>query len=283
MQMIETITAMQRYADELRRQGRRIGFVPTMGYLHEGHAALMREAKHHSEVVVVSIFVNPTQFAPHEDYARYPRDFERDRGVCAREGVEVIFVPSVEEMYPTGAQTWVTVTEVSQDHCGASRPGHFRGVATVVTKLFLAVKPHVAVFGEKDYQQLAVIRQMARDLNFGIEVIGVPTVREADGLAMSSRNMYLSPEERQRALSLYQALQAIRQDVAEGQTQVAALVTRAEAILQSAKAEIDYIHIADPVTLRRIDEVHDRAVVLIAARIGATRLIDNATVQTRSK
>lgn len=278
MKIIRTILDMQAYADAIRRQGETLAFVPTMGFLHEGHATLMREGKKHAQRVVVSIFVNPTQFGPTEDLAKYPRDFEGDSALCEREGVDAIFAPEAIEMYPSGAQTWVDVTEVSQHHCGASRPGHFRGVATIVTKLFLAVKPHVALFGEKDYQQLAVIRQMVRDLNFDLQIVGVPTVREADGLAMSSRNKYWSADERRRALAISQGMQAAAAALQQGERSVAALQALVAARLREARAEIDYINFVDAVTLKALDVVDDRAVILIAARMGTTRLIDNATI-----
>jgi pantoate--beta-alanine ligase len=278
MQIIRTINEMQRYADELRRKGETLAFVPTMGFLHEGHATLMREGKKLADRVVVSIFVNPTQFGPNEDFEKYPRDFERDRAICEREGVAAIFTPEAAEMYPAGAQTWVDVTEVSQNHCGASRPGHFRGVATVVTKLFLAAKPHVALFGEKDYQQLAVIRQMVRDLNFDLKIVGVPTVREPDGLAMSSRNKYLSPDERQRALALSRGMRAAEAALHRGEKKVSVLKELVVSQLSEARAEIDYVNFVDADTLKALDVVENRAVILIAVRMGTTRLIDNATI-----
>ena len=278
MEIIRTIAAMQAWADRERLAGRTIGFVPTMGYLHEGHASLMRIARAKTQRTVVSIFVNPTQFGPHEDLSKYPRDFARDQALCKAQGVDAIFYPEVAEMYPAGSQTWVEVTELQKDHCGASRPGHFRGVATVVTKLFLAVKPHVAVFGEKDYQQLAVIRQLVRDLNFDIAIIGGTTVREADGLALSSRNKYLSPEERTRALAISQALRDAQAALTRGESSAAALRALVEQRLRAVEATLDYIHLVDADTLVNVDTVTGRAVLLIAARIGATRLIDNATL-----
>jgi pantoate--beta-alanine ligase len=278
MEILRTIAAMQTWADRERLAGRRIGFVPTMGYLHAGHASLMGLARAQSDRLVVSIFVNPTQFGPHEDLAAYPRDFARDEALCKAEGVDAIYFPDAAEMYPPGAQTWVEVTEVSQDHCGASRPGHFRGVATVLTKLFLAVKPHTAVFGEKDFQQLAVIRQMVRDLNFDVAIVGGATVREADGLAMSSRNRYLSPGERARALALSQGLRDAQAALDAGERSAAALRGLVAARLDAAGAVLDYIHLVDADTLRSVDVVTNRAVMLIAAKIGTTRLIDNATL-----
>lgn len=278
MEILRTIADMQAWAARERLAGRTIAFVPTMGYLHEGHASLMRIGRARCDRLVVSIFVNPTQFGPNEDLSKYPRDFERDHALCRAEGADAIFYPEAAEMYPPGAQTWVEVTELSREHCGASRPGHFRGVTTVVTKLFLAVAPHVAVFGEKDYQQLAVIRQMTRDLNFGVEIVGGPTVREADGLALSSRNKYLSPDERARALALSEGLRDAQAALSAGERSGAALRALVERKLHAVDAVLDYVHLVDPVTLRSVDVVEDRAVLLIAAKIGATRLIDNATL-----
>ncbi|HBF69599.1 MAG TPA: pantoate--beta-alanine ligase, partial [Thermotoga sp.] len=206
MKIIETIEEMKKFSEEMREKKKTIGFVPTMGYLHEGHLSLVRRARDENDVVVVSIFVNPTQFGPNEDYERYPRDFERDRKLLEKENVDCIFHPSVEEMYPPDFSTYVEETKLSKNLCGRSRPGHFRGVCTVVTKLFNIVKPHRAYFGQKDAQQFRVLRRMVRDLNMDVEMIECPIVREPDGLAMSSRNVYLSPEERQQALSLYQSL-----------------------------------------------------------------------------
>src|SRR5512139_3769091 len=208
MQTVTSIAAMQSHADSLRREGKTIGFVPTMGFLHEGHLSLMARARQESDVVVTSIFVNPTQFGPKEDLDRYPRDAEGDRRKCESAGVDVLFLPEAKEMYPDKPSVFVCVEGVSEILEGAIRPGHFRGVATVVAKLFHIVKPHRAYFGQKDYQQCAVIRRMTEGLNLGVEIIVLPTVREADGLAMSSRNTYLSPEDRRKATVLYRALKA---------------------------------------------------------------------------
>ncbi len=278
MQIIRSVGELQAWADGVRRNGGRITFVPTMGYLHEGHAELMRAARRSGGELVVSIFVNPTQFGPNEDLDRYPRSPERDQALCEAEGASVLFLPEASEMYPAGAQTWVEVTGLSRDHSGADRPGHFRGVTTIVTKLFLAAKPHAAFFGEKDYQQLAVIRQMARDLNFDVEVVGVPTVREADGLALSSRNKYLSPEERRRALALSRGLEAARRAAEGGERDVGRLTGLVEDELRRVDADIDYVHLVDAATLERIGTLDGRAVILVAARIGNTRLIDNMTL-----
>ena len=278
MEIIRTIAAMQAWSNRIHRSGETVAFVPTMGFLHAGHAALMREAKKRGNRVVVSIFVNPTQFGPNEDLDKYPRDFEGDSRLCEREGVDAIFFPEAAEMYPPGAQTWVEVQELSRDHCGASRPGHFRGVATIVTKLFLAVKPDTAVFGEKDFQQLAVIRRMARDLNFDTEIVGLATVREPDNLAMSSRNKYLSPDERKRALCIPKGIRAAQAKFAAGERDARILIDSVRRELDAAGAEPDYVHLVDPDTLGNADRAESRNVILVAARVGNTRLIDNATI-----
>lgn len=284
MKVITNLKDMQRYADDVRAEGLTLAFVPTMGFLHEGHATLMRTGRKRAQRLVVSIFVNPTQFGPHEDFDNYPRDARGDEALCRDEGVDVIFMPPAEEMYPPGAQTWVEVSDLSRDYCGASRPEHFRGVATIVTKLFLAVKPHVALFGQKDYQQLAVIRRMTRDLNFDIEIVGVPTVREPSGLALSSRNKYLSDSERERALALSRGLRAAADAAAAGIHKSEEILTPLHASLQEAKAEIDYVRLVDPLTLEGVDSLDSdtEAVILVAARIGTTRLIDNLTIRAAS-
>ena len=270
---------MQAWSRAARAAGQRIGFVPTMGYLHEGHLSLMREAKRRADVCVVSIYVNPAQFGPKEDLAKYPRDFDRDRALCESAGVDVIFAPTTGEMYPSGAATtWVEETAVSERWEGASRPGHFRGVCTVVAKLFNLVLPDVACFGQKDAQQCAVLRRMARDLNFPLEFVVCPTVREPDGLAMSSRNVYLSPSERQEALALRQSLDLARRDLAAGRTidEVSAAMTRL--IVGKPSARVDYIAIVDPETLLPVKR-HEpgRTLVAMAVFVGKTRLIDNET------
>ncbi|SNB74053.1 pantoate--beta-alanine ligase [Thermoflexus hugenholtzii] len=252
------------------------GFVPTMGYLHEGHLSLVRRARAENDRVAVSIFVNPTQFGPHEDYARYPRDLERDLRLLEPLGVDLVFVPSVEEMYPPGFQTWVIVEEVSRPLEGASRPGHFRGVATVVAKLFNILQPDRAYFGQKDAQQTVVIRRMVQDLNIPVEIVICPTVREPDGLAMSSRNTYLNPEERRAATVLFRALQAAKaryeagERDAEGLREAMREVIRAEPL-----ARIDYVSVADPETLQELERVEGPALLSLAVYIGTTRLIDN--------
>jgi pantoate--beta-alanine ligase len=276
MQIIERISEMQRWSEAERRQGRRIALVPTMGALHEGHLRLVHDGKMRGDQVVVSLFVNPAQFAPHEDFAGYPRDFERDRRLLDAEGVDVLFHPAVQEMYPEGFDTGIEIRELSAPLCGAVRPGHFRGVATVVAKLFNIVRPHVAIFGCKDYQQLQVIRRLARDFNFDIEIIGHPTVREVDGLALSSRNAYLNSEERKAALCLYRSLRHAEEMVRCGERRGAAIVAGARAeIAREALARVDYVSLCDPESLQEIEQVQGAALLALAVRIGKARLIDN--------
>ncbi len=252
------------------------GFVPTMGYLHEGHLSLVRRARAENDRVAVSIFVNPAQFGPHEDYDRYPRDLERDLRLLEPLGVDLVFAPSVEEMYPPGFQTWVIVEEVSRPLEGAARPGHFRGVATVVTKLFHIVQPDRAYFGQKDAQQVAVIRRMVQDLNIPVEIVVCPTVREPDGLAMSSRNTYLNPEERRAATVLFRALQAAKARYEAGERDAERLrEAMREVIGAEPLARLDYVSVADPETMQELNRVEGRALLSLAVYIGRTRLIDN--------
>lgn len=276
MKVVERVSEMQRWSEAERCAGRRIAFVPTMGSLHEGHLSLVRYARTRADRIVVSVFVNPTQFAPQEDFASYPRDFEKDRKLLENEGVDVVFFPPVEEMYPRQFQTRVEVSRVSRFLCGAQRQGHFQGVATVVAKLFNAVRPHVAVFGEKDYQQLQVIRRLVRDLNFDIEIAPHPIVREADGLAMSSRNTYLKPAERQAALCLFRSLNRAAALVRSGETAAREI---AEAVKEEVAGEplarLEYVKLCDTEDLTDVDEVQDRVLLALAVRIGKTRLIDN--------
>ncbi|MCX6899095.1 MAG: pantoate--beta-alanine ligase [Verrucomicrobia bacterium] len=277
MDIIQTVSAMRAWSRIARAAGERVGFVPTMGYLHEGHLSLMREAKRRADLCVVSIYVNPTQFGPKEDFSKYPRDFERDRKLCESVGVDAIFAPTNEEMYPAGAATtWVEETAVSERWEGMSRPGHFRGVCTVVAKLFNCVLPDVACFGQKDAQQCAVLRRMVRDLNFPLEFVVCPTVREPDGLAMSSRNVYLSPTERQEALALKQSLDLARRELAAGRTidEVSAAMTKL--ITSKPSARIDYIAFVDSETLLPVNRYEPgRLLVAMAVFVGKTRLIDN--------
>ncbi|AIY87244.1 MULTISPECIES: pantoate--beta-alanine ligase [unclassified Thermotoga] len=276
MKIIETVEEMKKFSEEMREKKKTIGFVPTMGYLHEGHLSLVRRARDENDVVVVSIFVNPTQFGPNEDYERYPRDFERDRKLLEKENVDCIFHPSVEEMYPPDFSTYVEETKLSKHLCGRSRPGHFRGVCTVVTKLFNIVKPHRAYFGQKDAQQFRVLRRMVRDLNMDVEMIECPIVREPDGLAMSSRNVYLSPEERQQALSLYQSLKIAENLYLNGERDAEKI--KEEMIKHFSrfdKVKIDYVEIVDEETLEPVEKIDRKVIVAVAAWVGSARLIDN--------
>jgi len=270
---------MQQEANRLLQEGKTIAFVPTMGYFHEGHLALMREGREHGDALIVSIFVNPTQFSPTEDLQAYPRDLHRDARLAEGVGVDMIFAPEAEGMYAKGYQTFVNLETLPLALCGLSRPGHFRGVATVVTKLFHIVKPQVAVFGEKDYQQLAVVRRLVEDLSFDIRIIGVPTVREKDGLAMSSRNTYLSGGERPSALSLFQALQLARERVRQGITDAKALIEEVSGLILSYPlTKIDYVALCDPETLEDVKRVDELSVMALAVWVGKTRLIDNAVL-----
>ena len=276
MQIIERVLEMQRWSETERRQGRRIALVPTMGALHEGHLSLVRDGKTRGDRVVVSLFVNPAQFAPQEDFASYPRDFERDRELLNDTGIDVLFHPAVEEIYPEGFDTRIKIRELSRPLCGAVRPGHFSGVATVVAKLFNIVRPQVALFGCKDYQQLQIIRRLVRDLNFDIEVVGHPTVREGDGLAMSSRNAYLNPEERKAALCLYRSLRHAEEMVRHGERRGAAIVDAARGeIAREPLVRVEYATLCDPESLREVERVEETALLALAVRIGKARLIDN--------
>ncbi len=284
MELIHTVDAMQACADRARGAGRRLALVPTMGALHEGHLALVRAAKERADHVTVSVFVNPTQFAPGEDYARYPRTLDADLAALAAEGgVDVVFAPGVEAMYPFGLPpfTTVRVRDLDRRLCGAFRPGHFEGVATVVAKLFLACRPHLAVFGEKDAQQLAILRRMTKELGFGIELVGHPIVREADGLALSSRNRYLTAEERAQAVVLSQALRAVREHAEAGERDPQALVdAMTSAVAEAPLARLQYAEVVDAETLQPVDTLAPgRYLAALAVFFGATRLIDNTTLE----
>lgn len=279
MKTIESAAEMQRFAETARLRGERIALVPTMGYLHEGHLSLMREGRRRASILVASLFVNPTQFGPSEDLQSYPRDLARDCSLMESVPVDVLFAPNASSMYLPGAQTWVEVTELTRGLCGDFRPGHFRGVTTVVAKLFNLVKPHIALFGAKDYQQMLAVRQMVRDLNFDVEIVAMPTVREPDGLAMSSRNAYLSPSERAVALSLSRALEAARSALAHGTLNPRTLVASARAELsRESGLEVEYVELRDAQTLQEVGTVDAPVVIAIGARVGKTRLIDNAVL-----
>ena len=279
MIVITSPDEMTRYANSVRQSGERIGLVPTMGFLHDGHLTLMREGRRQSSVLVASIFVNPTQFGPSEDFARYPRSFDRDCAMLQTVPVDVVFAPEPSAMYSPDAQTWVDAGEITAGLCGAHRPGHFRGVTTVVAKLFNIVKPHLAVFGEKDFQQLRAIQKMVRDLNFDVEILPVPIVREKDGLAMSSRNAYLSPIEREDALALSLALRAARDKHQADPCCTEEVVFAATRVLKRMKAiEIEYVEAVDAETLTRHPSLDRPILIAIAARVGKTRLIDNVVL-----
>jgi pantoate--beta-alanine ligase len=279
--VVRTVRELRDATDAVRGMGGRLGVVPTMGALHEGHRTLMREASRRASAVCVTIFVNPTQFGPKEDLAKYPRTFEADVAACAGEGVALVFAPEVSEMYPPGEATRVRVSGLTEHLCGASRPGHFEGVATVVTKLFAAVGPSVAVFGRKDYQQLQVIRRMTTDLLLPVEIVGHPTVRENDGLALSSRNVYLSTEDRARALAIPRSLAAAVAAFERGERRAGALGGPVRAAIEAAGLRVDYVSVADPDHLAPHadgDTVGARALVALAAFAGTTRLIDNVVL-----
>ncbi len=277
MRIVKSIREMQAIGESYRRVGKTIGFVPTMGYLHKGHLSLVRRARGENDVVVVSIFVNPTQFGPNEDFEKYPRDLERDSQLLKAEGVDYLFYPSAEEMYPKGYSTFVEVEGLTEGLCGAKRPGHFRGVATVVTKLLNIVRPHRAYFGEKDFQQLQIIKRLVRDLNIPVEIVGCPIVREEDGLALSSRNTYLSRKERESAVALYRGLKLAKELFEKGERNSEKIKERVrELILSYPKVKrIDYVEIVDSETLKPVKEVKEGDTIALAVFVGETRLIDN--------
>lgn len=278
MQIIRDIAMLRRAVTALKQGGKSVALVPTMGALHDGHLSLVRMAKRVADHVVVSIFVNPTQFGPNEDFSAYPRDEARDAALLAQEGVGLLWAPDVAIMYPAGHSTHIEVAELGADYCGAARPGHFDGVATVVSKLFNQVHPDVAIFGEKDWQQLAIIRRMARDLDFALDILGAPIARDADGLALSSRNAYLSSDQRAAAVAFPKALQAAAKAIAGG-ADVDDALARAEAdIVAGGFDSVDYVALADAGSLERLDVFRAPARLLAAARIGKTRLIDNYPV-----
>jgi pantoate--beta-alanine ligase len=276
MNVLQKPADVQAHSEELRRKGRTIAFVPTMGFLHEGHLSLIREGRRHCDDVIVSIFVNPTQFGPDEDLDNYPRNPQKDLTLCREVGVDTVFTPDNATLYGDQYQTYVILEKLPNHLCGLCRPVHFRGVATIVTKLFNIVQPHVAVFGQKDFQQLAVIRQMTQDLNFNIQIVGSPTVREPDGLAMSSRNAYLKPEQRVSAQCLFKALQMAQEMVRQGEKDARKIVAAAKTLIDShPETQIDYITICDPDTLENISEISRPVLMALAVKVGQPRLIDN--------
>ena len=279
MKICATIPEACAACRDARATRKRLGLVPTMGALHEGHLSLVRAAKAQCDAVVVSIFVNPTQFGPTEDLSKYPRQFERDCRLLEKEGVEILFAPPVEEIYPNGAVTWVCVEGLSEKLDGRSRPGHFRGVTTIVSKLFHILEPEAAFFGQKDAAQLAVIRRMVQDLTFPIEIVACPIVREPDGLAMSSRNAYLNREERGRALVLQSLLQRSEQEFQAGERVAAKLISAAkEVFAREPQVVLDYFEIVDPDTLDPVERISQKTLVAVAAYFGSTRLIDNTVL-----
>jgi pantoate--beta-alanine ligase len=286
MKICATISEARAACREARARRQRLGLVPTMGALHEGHLSLVRGAKAQCDAVAVSIFVNPTQFGPTEDLSKYPRQFDRDCQLLEREGVEILFAPPVEEIYPNSNDqvTWVVVEGLSEKLDGRSRPGHFRGVTTVVSKLFHIIEPEAAFFGQKDAVQLAVIRRMVRDLNFPVEIVACPIVREADGLAMSSRNAYLNPEERGRALVLQRSLQRAQQEFQAGERIAAKLISGGKDVFaREPQVRLDYFEIVDPDTLDPVERISQTTLVAVAAHVGSTRLIDNLVLNPEPK
>uniref|UniRef100_A0A7V1EH98 Pantothenate synthetase n=1 Tax=candidate division WOR-3 bacterium TaxID=2052148 RepID=A0A7V1EH98_UNCW3 len=279
MEIVKKIAELKKTIKKIKSKNKIIGFVPTMGYLHEGHLSLIRIARKHSDYIVCSIFVNPTQFGPNEDFNRYPRDLKRDEGLLKKEKADLIFYPSVKEMYPDGYKTYVEVEELSSILCGKSRPGHFRGVTTVVLKLFNIVQPDIAVFGEKDYQQATIIKQMVKDLNLDVDIIIAPIVREPDGLAMSSRNTYLSPEERTNAIILYKALNWAKDSFyKENIKSPEYIITQMKRMIEEKGGEVDYIAIVDKNALTPVRYIKKGDRILLAVFFGKTRLIDNIEV-----
>lgn len=283
MKILTDIDKMKIYSRIMKKDGKSIGFVPTMGYLHDGHVSLIRNARKQNDIVIMSVFVNPIQFGPGEDYEKYPRDIARDEDIAKKEGVDVVFYPKKEDMYPADFSTYVEVGNLTDNLCGVKRPGHFKSVATVVTKLFEITKPDMAYFGQKDAQQAAVIKKMARDLNMDIIIKILPIIREDDGLAMSSRNAFLNKKERQSALVLYQALKKAEELFSGGERSSKKIAESIEGLLiKTESAKIDYIKIVDAEDLKDINEIKDAALVALAVFIGKTRLIDNTILDPKN-
>lgn len=284
MEVIKSIELIKERIREYKREGHTVALVPTMGYLHEGHLSLVRMAKNKADKVVVSIFVNPLQFGQGEDFKVYPRDLDRDAKLLEVEGVDLLFCPEAEEMYPDDFQTYVEVTKLSSGLCGAYRPGHFRGVATVVLKLFNIIKPDMAIFGEKDYQQLRIIQQMVKDLNLDVEILSHPIVRDFDGLALSSRNTYLNEEERRSALSLYQALKLAERLVLGGEKDPERIVKLVREYIENFPyTKVQYVEIVDPQTLERVSQIRGPVLLALAVFVGKTRLIDNRIIKPKEE
>jgi pantoate--beta-alanine ligase len=278
---VTNISRLRELVDAQRRAGRTIGFVPTMGALHQGHLSLIRLAKKRTQFVVVSIFVNPAQFGPSEDFSKYPRDLKKDAALCKSAGADLVFAPQVKDVYPDHYLTYVTVEQLTDGLCGASRPGHFKGVATVVAKLFNMVRPDVAVFGQKDAQQCAVIRQMARDLDFPVKIVVAPIVRERDGLAMSSRNAYLTPVERNQAIALHHSLNLAKQLVRGGQGTTDKVKSEMKKLIacEAPLGKIDYIEVVDNATLKPVNKIEKNTLIALAVKFPSARLIDNILIK----
>ncbi len=271
---------MQALSNSFKKEGKKIAFVPTMGYFHKGHLSLMQRGKNLADVLIISIFVNPIQFGPQEDFKNYPRDLKRDLPLAQSAGVDVVFIPEAEEVYPPNYQSYLEVTQVTQHLCGISRSGHFRGVTTIVAKLFNIIKPDIALFGLKDYQQYVVIKCMVNDLNYDIDIIGCPTIREPDGLAMSSRNTYLTIEQRKSALCLYKSLKLAEKLVKNGQRDAKAIIEKIVSYIKSRPyTQIDYVKICNPETLKDLDYLKDKALLALAVNVGRARLIDNTILE----
>lgn len=283
MRVIRKINVMQKEAEKLNKKGKVIGFVPTMGYLHDGHIKLIKEARKISDFVVVSIFVNPTQFGPTEDYEKYPRDEKRDLKICKSQNVDYVFIPSVKDVYPKDYETYVELTKTPNHLCGLSRPGHFRGVATILIKLFNIVKPTIAFFGLKDFQQTVVVKKLVRDLNINTKIKTVETVRDTDGLALSSRNKYLSEEERKKALSIPKSLLIAKKMIENGETDTEKIKEAMRKLLEQNDIKVDYVEIVDSNTLEELEKVRFPCAIAVAAFIGQTRLIDNIVMKSKNK
>jgi len=282
MRVIQTLNEMRSYSLKMKARGKTLGFVPTMGALHEGHLSLIEEARQRADIVVVSIFINPLQFSPREDLARYPRDLKRDKKLLKNFDIDVLFLPRAQDLYPKGFSSYVEVEGLSRIMCGKARPGHFRGVATVVAKLFNLVSPHYAFFGEKDFQQQVLIKRMVRDLDFPVEIIALPTVREFDGLAMSSRNKYLSPPERKAATILYKALSYAKKDIEDGEVNARKILLALRNLIGTEPLiKLEYAVMVDPKTLAEVKKIKKRALIALAARVGKARLIDNLLIKTK--